>query len=267
MLWRMPSMAKSSSAAPCASMAAARVGAVRDELGDHRIVIDRNLAALEHAGVVAHGDAVGLRLRRRAIAREASDGRQEIAERIFGIDARFHRPAGQFHVALLQRKLLACRDADHLLDEIDAGDEFGDRMLDLQPRVHLQKVEALVLPGDELDGAGGVVTDRLGERDGLRAHLRARGFIEQRRRRFLDDLLVAALDRAFALAQMNDIAVLVAEHLNFDVARIDDEFLDEDAIVAEGRLRLGLRARKAIGDFGLPNARCACPCRRRRRRP
>jgi len=29
--------------------------------------------------------------------------------------------------------------------------------------------------------------------------------------------------------------VLVAEHLDFDMARIGDEFLDEDAIVAEGR--------------------------------
>ena len=33
-----------------------------DELGDHRIVMDRDLAALLHAGVVAHGDAVLARL-------------------------------------------------------------------------------------------------------------------------------------------------------------------------------------------------------------
>ena len=135
----------------------------------------------------------------------------------------------------LDRKLLAGGDADHLLDQIDAGDELGHRMLDLQPRVHLQEVEALVLPGDELDGAGGVVADRLRQRDRLRAHLLARRLVEQRRRRLLDDLLVAALDRAFALAEMDDVAVLVAEHLDFDVARIDDEFLDEHAVVAERR--------------------------------
>lgn len=37
-------------------------------------------------------------------------------------------------------------DAEHLLDEVDARDELGDRMLDLEARVHLQEVEALVLP-------------------------------------------------------------------------------------------------------------------------
>ena len=55
----------------------------------------------------------------------------------------------------------------------------------------------------------------------------------QRARRFLDHLLVAALDRAFPLAEIDDVAVFVAEHLDFDVAGIDDEFLDEDAIVPE----------------------------------
>ena len=124
-------------------------------------------------------------------------------------------------------------------------------MLDLQARVHLEEVEALVLAGDELDGAGGIVVDGLGQRDRLLAHLAARGLVEQRRRRLLDDLLVAALDRAFALAEIDHIAVLVAEHLDFDVAGIDDEFLDEDAIVAEGRFGLGLGELESLGHFGL----------------
>ena len=32
--------------------------AMSHELGDHRIVIDRDFAALLHAGIIAHGDAV-----------------------------------------------------------------------------------------------------------------------------------------------------------------------------------------------------------------
>ena len=44
----------------------------------------------------------------------------------------------------------------------------------------------------------------------------------------------AALDGAFALAQMYDVATLVAQHLDLDMARLGDEFLDEDAVVAEG---------------------------------
>ena len=113
-------------------------------------------------------------------------------------------------------------------------------MLDLQPRVHLQEIEALVLTGDELDGAGRVVADGSRQRDRLLAHRGAGVGIEQRARRLLRHLLVAALDRALALAEMDDIAVLVAEHLDLDVTRIGDEFLDEHPIVAERRF--GLRA-------------------------
>ena len=36
---------------------------------------------------------------------------------------------------------LAARDADLPLHQIEAGHHLGDRMLDLQPRVHLEEVE------------------------------------------------------------------------------------------------------------------------------
>ena len=124
-------------------------------------------------------------------------------------------------------------------------------MLDLQPRVHFEKIEALVLSDDELHGAGRVVADGLGERDRLLAHFAARRRVDERARRFLHDFLVAALDRAFALAEMNDVAMLVAQDLDFDMARIDDEFLDEHAVVAEGGFGLGTRARKTLGHLGL----------------
>ena len=139
---------------------------------------------------------------------------------------------------------------DHLLDQVDAGDQFGDGMLDLQAGVHLQEVEALVLAGDEFDRAGGIVIHGLRQRHRLLAHLAAGGLVQQRRRRFLDDLLVAALDRTFALAEIDHVAMLVAEHLDFDVTGIDDEFFDEDAVVAERRLRLGLGEIETFGDFG-----------------
>ena len=123
-------------------------------------------------------------------------------------------------------------------------------MLDLQAGVHLQEVEALVLAGDELDRACEIVIHGLGQRDRLLAHHAPRGLVEKRRRRLLDHLLIAALDRAFALAEIDDIAVLVAQHLDFDVARIDDEFLDEDAVVAKGGFGLGLGELEALGHLG-----------------
>jgi hypothetical protein len=52
--------------------------------------------------------------------------------------------------------------------------------------------------------------------------------------RFLDHLLVAALHRAVALAQIDRVAVLVGEHLDFDVARVLEELLHVHRGVVEG---------------------------------
>ena len=114
-------------------------------------------------------------------------------------------------------------------------------MFDLKPGVHFEEIEVLVAIDDELDGPGAGVTDRLGQRAGLFAHGLAGGFVKEGRGGFLDDLLVAALDRAFAFMQIDAIAVLIGQHLNLDVAGLGDEFLDEDAVIAKavGRLVLG----------------------------
>ncbi len=222
---------------------------VRDELGDHRVVIDRDLAALEDAGVVANHRLAIRPLARRAIGHEPPGRGQEVAGRVLGIDSGFDRPAVELHVGLRNRELLAEGYPDHLLDEIDTGDHLGDRVLDLQTRVHLEEVEGLVLPRHELDRAGRVVVHGLGQRHSLLAHLAAGRLVEQRRRRLLQNLLVAALDRAFALAEIDDVAVLVAENLDLDMAGIDDEFLDEDPVIAEGGCGLRLGTGEAFGDL------------------
>ena len=50
--------------------------------------------------------------------------------------------------------------------------------------------------------------------------------------------------------------MLVAQNLNLDMARVDDELLDEHAVVAEGRLGLGLGAGEAFLHlaFGIGDA-------------
>ena len=133
------------------------------------------------------------------------------------------------------------RDANLPLHEVDAGHELGDRMLDLEARVHLEEVELAVAVEQELARAGVHVAG------GLRgAHRRLAHRAPQLRRhgdarRLLDHLLVAALHRALALAERQHRAVLVAEHLDLDVARADDVLLDVHRVVAEGVLRLAPR--------------------------
>ena len=124
----------------CVAHAADRlvaVVAIGDQLGDHRIVVDRDFAPFVDARVDAdESDAAGGRYR----TSRPTDG-QEIAERILGVDAGFDGPAAELDVVLRERQRLAGGDADHQLHQVETGDEFGDRMLDLQPRVHFEKVE------------------------------------------------------------------------------------------------------------------------------
>ncbi len=179
----------------------------------------------------------------RLVADKPSDRRQKVARRVLGIDARLDRPAVEPHVVLGERQLLAGGDAQHQLDEIEPGDQLGHRMLDLQPRIHFEKVEIALAIDDELDRAGRAVIDGASQRHRLRAHCRAGHIVEERARRLLDDLLMPALDRAFALAEIDDVAVRVAQHLDFDMPRLLDVLFDKDAVV--GKARPSLAGRRA----------------------
>ena len=177
-------------------------------LGDHRVVEHADFAAFVHARVDAHLIAFD----RLAIAHQPPGGRHELAVWILGIDARLDRPAVRADILLLQRQLLAGGDADHPFDQIDAVGEFGHRMLDLQPGVHLQEEEIAPLVDDELAGAGGVIAAGFGQPRRAQPHFTPSGIVEERRGRLLDDLLMAALNRAFAFIEVDNVAEPVAEN-------------------------------------------------------
>src|SRR5690606_28431453 len=169
------------------------VGAVHDQLADHRIVVRRDRVALVDVRVHAHAGAAG----RVEVLDQA--GRGQEAVRILGVDAAFDRVAAQHHVFLADRELLPGGDLELLADQVDAGDQFGDRMLDLDARVHLDEVEAAVLV-QELERARAAVADADAGLDADLADLRALLFADPRRRRLLHHLLVTALHRTVALA-------------------------------------------------------------------
>jgi hypothetical protein len=123
-------------------------------------------------------------------------------------------------------------------------------MLDLQPRIHLHEIELRGLGiVQKFDRAGADITDRLRRLDRCASHALAHVLWKARRRCFLDHLLMAALDRAIALEEIDAIAVAVGEHLDFDVARMLEIFLDEHAIVAERRSRFPFGAGELRSKF------------------
>ena len=166
---------------------------------------------------------------------------------ILGVDAQLDRVTARLAVlGVIERERLARGDPDLLAHEIEAGDQLGHRVLDLEARVHLHEVEAAVGVEQVLHRADVRVADRLDRLDRRGLHLLARRLGQRGARRLFDHLLVAALDRALALAEVRVVAVLVADDLDLDVARLLAVPLHEHLGIAERGLRLGAAHRPRL---------------------
>ena len=148
--------------------------------------------------------------------------------------------------------------ADHQRHQVEAGDHLRHRMLDLDARVHLDKVERVRGSVVEIfDRARAAIFNSLGQRDRALAHGVARGGRQREGRGLLPNLLAAALERAFPLEAMHR-AGAVAQHLHLDMAGPADDLLEIDASIAKGRLRLlpglGRKSREILGRLGDANA-------------
>ena len=172
--------------------------------------------------------------RGRAPERDIAALRQETGVGVFSIQAHFDGVPVQLDLLLRQRQGLASGHGDLPRDQVQAGDALGHRVLDLQPRVHLQEIEMAVAVQQELDRAGADVVHGARRRHRRRAHFFAQRGRDRRGGCLLEHLLVATLDRAVALAQVNDVAVFVAEDLDFDVARLDHRAFEDELFAAEG---------------------------------
>ena len=204
------------------------VGAVDDQLADHGIVERRNLVALISRGIHAHAGTA----RQMQGHQRARTGRK-VSRRILRVDAALDGVTADGQILLLKGQRLACRHAKLLADQINAGDLLGDRVLDLNAGVHLAEVEIAVVIDQEFDRTRVAVADALCQRNSRRGHLLAQLGRDESRRTFLDQLLVAALHRALTLEQVHHIAVVIAQNLHLDMARIVNIFFHVQAAVAE----------------------------------
>ncbi len=159
-----------------------------------------------------------------------------------GVDPALDRVPGQPHVVLAQAQRAALGHGDLLGDQVEPADGLGDRMLNLDPRVHLQEVEGAARGVDEeLDGAEPAAGQVPPERDRGAADLGPQALVEERRGRLLEDLLVPPLHRAVPVAQVDD-ALTVAEQLHLDVTAGRHLPLQVHPAVPERRAGFGDRA-------------------------
>ena len=222
-----------------------RLGAVAagdDELGDEGVERARDGLALLVAAVEPDARAL-----RRVPLGQRAGRRHEVGAAVLGVDAELDGVAADLRVVVAE--LLARGDAEHLADQVDAGDLLGDAVLDLEPGVDLEEGDGAVLGDEELARPGadvaGLLEDRLG------GVVEALDLVvgEERRGRLLDQLLVAALQRAVAGGDDHDVAVLVGQALGLDVAGLVEELLDEALATAEGADGLADRRLVELGDL------------------
>ena len=111
-------------------------------------------------------------------------------------------------------------------------------MLDLEPRVDLEEPEVALGIVEELAGRGVAQRRRLAETDREPVQVPPLLAGESRCRRLLDELLVAALERAVTLPERDDVSLRVREQLHLDVPRRHDLALEIHRAVAERGQRL-----------------------------
>ena len=164
---------------------------------------------------------------------EPARGRGEPARHVLGVDPALDRVPGQPDRALLHRQRLPGGHLDLLPDQVHSGDHLGDRVLDLDPGVHLHEPEPAVVVQQELDRTRAPVPQRLGAPQRDLAQLLAQSRVDRRRRGLLDELLVPPLYRAVPLAEVHGVAVLVADDLYLDMARRGKVALEVDRAVPQ----------------------------------
>src|SRR5690554_6876907 len=124
-------------------------------------------------------------------------------------------------------------------------------MFHLNASVHFEKIECvLVLIDNELNGTGAAIIQYLGEFHRGVAYRLCQYLRDACGRRFLDQLLVASLKRALAIAKMHDISVAISNYLHFNVLGVGDITFDKQRGVAEGGLSFSPRALEFLPHIG-----------------
>ncbi len=144
--------------------------------------------------------------------------------------------AVQSDFGLSEWQRLPVRHPQLPLHQIQPGDGFGDGVFDLQPGVHLHEIE-LAIGEQEFHGARADVADFGRHQKSGGTHALANLLRQSGSGRFFDDLLVAALDGAVAIPQVDRMAVRIGEDLHFDVPGSRQVALHEECAVGKRALR------------------------------
>ena len=167
---------------------------------------------------------------------------------ILGVYPNLDRVPVDFDVVLGERQFFTSGNADLLFYEINAGDHLSCWMLDLETSVHFQVVETAVFI-QELDRSCIDVIAALSDLDGRFTHRGDDVGIYFWRWCFFDEFLVSALHRTIASSEVDTIAVLVRQNLDFHMAWLGEIALHVTLVAPEIRKSLSLGSLKLLGSI------------------
>ena len=131
-------------------------------------------------------------------------------------------------------------------NDVDSGDLLSDSVLNLDTRVDLDKVVAVLLVDQELRSACIAVAGCLSQSNSVGENVITDLSGEILGRGNLNNLLVSSLDGAVTLVQVNDVTMVVTEELDLNVLGLVKEALNKDSAVTEGSLGLGSSTLKGL---------------------
>ena len=179
----------------------------------------------------------------------------EVVGRVLSGDTALDGVAVDVHVLLARQadagvgQGAALGDEDLCPHQVHAGDHLGDRVLHLNPGVHLNEVVVAVPVHQELHRARVDIAHVAGHlhRVGvepvpdLLGHAPGGGVLHH--------LLVPPLEGAVPLPQVHHVAVLVAQNLHFDVLGLHQILLNKDVLAAKGLFGLAAHQLKGGGHL------------------
>src|SRR5687768_15198576 len=114
-------------------------------------------------------------------------------------------------------------------------------MFDLDPGIHFHEIVVSLSIKQKFKSSGICVADVAEGLDGAPPHFLPQPRTQERRWSFLEQLLVAPLYRTLPFTQMNNIAVVIGQHLEFDVTGQSEIFLQVK--LRRTKSRLGFASR------------------------
>ncbi len=221
-----------------------KVGTPGGHFDEERIVVGRELGTgVGGAAVETDAESGG-----RTIGGELAVVRREILVGVFGGYAALQCGAVERDVRLLRQRqrglvqLITLRDKNLRTHQVDAGDHFGDGVFYLDAGIHFDEIPlAGIHVVEKFDGAGVAIVGFARQLQRGVAQFFANARRQIRGGGDLHYFLMAALHGAVAFVQMQEMAVMVAEDLHFDVTRVGQIFFQEHAGVAERGAGFSLR--------------------------